>query len=247
MTLPKMAPATIFKLFAAFLFAAFLGMASMPARADEAPLPPDTVTLSLAAEGWVDAAAARVTVAVDSALPGEQAGSLRAKVKSTLATLLPGAEWHVTSLDRSRDQTGLERWHLEAEARADETALDGLYDRAKSQSKPGAQVTVTAIDFTPKLAEREAVMADLRAKIYAAAKDELARLTSVYPDRAFRLRDVTFVQGPMPMAAYKASPPAQAMMSAEAARSSAGIGVAEHIELSANVVLAAEAPKPKKE
>ena len=225
-------------------------ISAAPALADDHPLlPPDTVQLSLSAEGWVEAGAARVRIAVDSALAGGEIGDLRAKLKDTLAKLVPNADWHITALDRSRDQAGLERWHLEAEARAPETALDGLYDRAKSASKPGEQVTVSDIDFTPSMAEREAVMADLRAKIYAAAKGELAKLASVYPDRNYRLRVLDFgPQGPMPMMKL-ARPPAPGMMASavESASSPSPIGVAEHVELSANIVLAAEPPKSKSE
>jgi len=222
---------------------------SLAAVADEPKLPPDQVALSLSAEGWVEAAKARVRVAVDSAQTGAEAGNLRADLKATLAKLLPGADWHLTDFERSRDQTGLERWHLEAETRVAETALDGLYDRAKAQSRPGEQVGVASIDFTPELAEREAVMAELRAKIYAQAKEELGRLSSVYPDRSFRLREVNFgPQGPIPMAAAPMMKVARAgaAVSQEAPSSeSAGFGVAEHVELTASVVLAAEPPKPK--
>lgn len=229
----------------AFFLLALLLAAPLAARADEARLPPDQVTLSLSTEGWVEAAKARVRIAVDSAKTGDEAANLRSELKASLAKLLPDAEWHVTGFDRSRDQTGLERWHLEAETRVPEAALDGLYDRAKAQSRPGEQVSVAAIDFTPELAEREAVMANLRAKIYAQAKEELSRLSSVYPDRSFRLRDVNFIQGPMPMAAAPMTKMARAAAAPEAAPAS--IGVAEHVELTANVVLAAELPKPKNE
>ena len=233
----------------AILSAILAAMISVvPAFADDRPpLPPDTVQLSLSAEGWVEAGAARVRIAVDSALSGGEICDLRAKLKDTLAKLVPNADWHITALDRARDQAGLERWHLEAEARAPETALDGLYDRAKSVSKPGEQVTVSDIDFTPSMAEREAVMADLRAKIYAAAKDELAKLGSVYPDRNYRLRMLDFgPQGPMPTMKLARAPGMMAS-TAESAPSPSPIGVAEHVELSANVVLAAEPPKSKSE
>lgn len=226
------------------LFLALLISAPAAAFADEQKLPPDSVTLGLSAEGWVEAAKARVRIAVDSAKTGAEAGNLRADLKATLAKLLPDAEWHVTDFDRSRDQTGLERWHLEAETRVPETALDGLYDRAKAESRPGEQVSVASIDFAPELAEREAVMANLRAKIYAAAKEELGRLAAVYPDRSFRLREVNFVQGPgpVPMAAPMAK---MARAGAAEEPGPAAFGIAEHVEVSANVVLAAEPPKPK--
>jgi len=217
--------------------------AAVPSQAASAKNVSDTVTLSLSAEGWVEAAKARVRVAVDSAKPSDEAGTLRAGIKETLGKLVPGADWHIITFNRSRDQAGLERWHLEAEARVPETALDGIYDRAKAQSRPGEQVSVAFVDFTPELAEREKVMADLRKRIYDAAKDELARLASVYPDRAFRLHSVEFrPQGPMPMPMVKTARGAGAMVEAAAP---APIGVAEHVEISATVVLAAAPAKPQ--
>ena len=231
---------------------AVLLAAPTAAFADEPRLPPDQVVLSLSAEGWVEAAKARVRVVVDSAKTGAEAGNLRAEVKASLAKLLPDAEWHVTDIERSRDQTGLERWHLEAETRVAETALDGLYDRAKAESRPGEQISVDSIDFTPEFADREAVMASLRAKIYAQAKDELARISSVYPDRSFRLREVNFgsqvpAPSPVPLTVTPMTKAARAAAAPEpeAPSESADFGVAEHVELTAIVVLAAEPPKAK--
>jgi predicted secreted protein len=226
------------------LLAACLVLASFAARADEPRLPPDTVTLFLSAEGWVEASNARLIVAVDSALAGGEAGALRSRLKGSLAKLVPDAEWHVTDFDRSRDQAGLERWHLQAEARVKETALDGLYERAKSQSKPGEQLSIVSVDFTPAAAEREQVTAELRAKLYAAAKEELARLATIYPDRTYRLREMQFgPQGPMPMGMPPMKMARAGAIAETAPASPEPIGVAEHVELNASVVLAADPPK----
>jgi predicted secreted protein len=233
------------------LLSVFLALAPAAAAADQLPLPPDSVNLSLSAEGWVEAAKARLVVAIDSARPAAEAGELRSGVHDSLAKLVPNADWHVTAFDRSRDQTGLERWHMEAEARVPETALDGLYDRAKAQSKPGEQVSVVSIDFTPELAELETVIAELRAKIYEKAKDEIARLAGLYPDRTYRMREISFGReggpAPVPMTMMKtaraAAPAAEAGAPADSGY--APLGVAEHVELNASVVLAAEIPKPK--
>jgi len=223
------------------LLAALLLAGPVTARADDEPLPPDSVTLSLSAEGWIEAAKARVRVAIDSALAGGEVGSLRGKLKDTLAKLVSDADWHITRFDRAEDKSGLERWHLEAEARVGETGLDGIYDRAKNLSKPGAQVNVLSVDFTPTVAEREKVMAELRAQIYAMSKDEIGRLAAVYPERAFRLREASFgFQGPQPMMkTMRAAAPGMA----EAAPAPGAIGVSEYIQLTATVVLATGAPK----
>lgn len=237
MTLP------IKPLFLPALLAAALFLAPAAVRADEPPLPPDSVTLSLSAEGWVEAERARVRVAVDAALSGGEVGGLRAKLKGTLSKLVPDADWHVTDFDRAQDKAGLERWHLEAEARVKESGLDGIYDRAKELSRPGEQVTVVAVDFTPTVAEREKVMGDLRAQIYAQAKDEIARLAAVFPERKFRLREAQFgFQGPRPLPMMKTMQGAPGM-AMEAAPAPTAIGVSEYVQLTATVVLAAAAPE----
>lgn len=224
------------------LLAAALLVAPATSRAKE-PLPPDSVTVSLSTEGWVEAAEARVRVAIDAALAGGEVGTLRSKLKQTLSKLVPDADWHVTDFDRAQDKAGLERWHLEAEARVKESGLDGIYDRAKELSRPGEQVTVASVDFTPTVAEREKVMGDLRAQIYAMTKEEIARLAAVYPERKFRLREVQFgFQGPMPRPMMKTmQAPGMAMEAAAPAPSS--IGVSEYVQLTATVVLAADPPE----
>jgi hypothetical protein len=232
-----------YALSALFVSLALLGLVcAEPAAADE-PLPPDSVVLTLAAEDWVDTATARVRVAVDSAMEADAVAAARGRIKATLAKLLPEADWHITEFRRDRDASGLERWHLEAEARVPETALDGLYDRAMAASRPGEQVSVAGIDFVPTLAEREKTFAGLRATVYGEVKDELGRLNATYKDRSFRVRTIDFtgqaVPAPRPYARAMA---AEAPPVGAAPSEAAPIGVAEKVHVTATVVLAAEPP-----
>ncbi|MGB8276189.1 MAG: hypothetical protein WCF16_13070 [Alphaproteobacteria bacterium] len=229
------------------LVAGLAGLVGATAARADTPLPPDSVALTLSAEDWVETDTALVRLAVDSAMEADAVAAARGRIKAALAALVPGAEWHITDFNRDRDASGLERWHLVAEARVPEAALDGLYDRAKKASRPGEQMTVIGIDFVPTVAEREKVLAGLRATLYGRVKDELARLNGVYSDRSFRVRAIDFggLVRPLPMEtkAY-----ARGVVSESAPASSAApIGVAEKVQVTANVILAADPPKPSKE
>jgi hypothetical protein len=172
-----------------YLLAASLLLSPLPAFADQ-PVQ-DTVTFQLKAEDWVQATTARVTVALDASLPGTDAAKVRQQMQQAVAAL-GEADWRFASFDHGTDQSGLETWHAELEARVKESALGGLADKAKAASKPGMQLKVTNTEFTPTLAETEAVKAKLRSQIYAAANDELKRLQTAEPDRKFRLGGVDF-------------------------------------------------------
>lgn len=207
--------------------------------------PSDRVVLTLTAEEWVETETAQVRVAVDSAMSEDEAALARSRVMETLARLAADVDWHVTGFNRSRDATGLERWHLEAEARVPEPGLDGLYGRAKEASRPGEQVTVLAIDFTPTLADREKVIAGLRSEIYAQAKAELGRLNAVYPDRDYRVKMIDFTGVEHPPRPYRREAMMMEAPAAEMAATAAPapIGVAQRVQLRATVVLAVPGPK----
>ncbi len=209
----------------------------------------DRVVLTLTAEDWVETETARVRVAVDSAISADEVALARGRIMETFARLAPEADWHVTVFNRSRDATGLERWHLEAEARVPEPGLDGLYERAKEASRPGEQVRVLSIDFTPTLADRERVLAGLRSQIYAQAKEELGRLNAVYADRAYRVKAIDFTgleRRPVRPYRREAMMMEQPMAEIAATAAPAPIGVAQRVQVRATVVLAAARPKKDK-
>jgi hypothetical protein len=106
-------------------------------------------------------------------------------------------------------------------------------------------VTVTDVDFTPALAEREAARAELRSRVYARAKEELQRLNHVYADRTFRIRRIDFTDRAYPHERVERLGRGVSMM-AEAApppRPVGPEGVAERVVISAIVVLAAVPPR----
>jgi hypothetical protein len=207
--------------------------------------PDDEITLELSAESYVETATAKVVVEFDAALDSSNIGDQRAKLRQILTNLDSQAQWRFTRFDRSVDAAGLERWRVSAFARLAEKSLSGLSDRARQASKPGLQVKIAGIDFSPTLAEREAAYATLRSELYAQIQTEIEHLKTSFPGRPFRVKQVNFRPSDMPLP----RPGAMAIMSerklmpeeasqpepAETAQT-----VARRIELDATVVLGAK-------
>lgn len=211
-------------------------LAALPARAQPYPIM-DQVVLRLSAEGWVESDTARVSVGIDAALPGAEAASVRDDMNAALDRLAADAAWRFVRFDRFRDDSGLERWTATAEARLAETALDGLAARAEQASRPGLQLRVQDVDFSPTLAEIEAVQARLRSEIYARAGEELQRLNAAFPDQGYRVATIDFVNPTaMPMMDYGR---AAAMPPAPMAGKAGPVAVSEKLTLNAQVVLQA--------
>lgn len=234
---------------ARFSLAALL-LLSAPALAQQTWKPDDRVTLELASEGYVETQTAAVTVAFDTAQDAIGLNDARERLRKILKDMVPNGEWRFTRLDRSFDPAGLERWRVQAEARLTEKDLAGLADKAKQQSKPGLQVRVAAIDFTPTLAEREAVLAKLRGEIYKDALAEVARLKAAVPGREYRVVELSFqpVEHVDPRMAKlaMAPPPARPGISPEQAVGEDAIqtapAVARRIELRGTLVIGSAAP-----
>ena len=220
------------------------------AHADGAPTPPwsqpvmDDVTLNLSAEDWVETQTARVIVSIDAAVPGSDAAKVRADMLKAVSHLATGASWKFSSFERAQDQSGLERSHAELETRLKESDLGGLADRAKGESKPGLQLKVQDIDFTPTLAETEAVRAKLRDQIYSQVNDEMKRLAAAEPDRKFRMSGIDFTDGAVPLGGRpRPMMKAMAMNAPASVDDSAPISVEQKLRLTAHVVISAIAPK----
>lgn len=233
-------------------FLALLVLAAM-APAARAQIPPprpdDEITLSLRAEGFVETGTALVTMAFDTALEGAGVATMRDRLNEVLGGFAKNSEWRFTRFDRVVDPAGLERWRVEAEARLPEGDLAGLADKAKAASRPGIQVRLAGIDFTPTLDEREAGFAKLRAEIYAQAEAELARLKAAIADRPYRIKRVNFqIDGqpprPVPLPGMLRAEPQAAQMAQAPQSFAAEPSVARHIALTALVTLAASAPQP---
>ena len=214
-----------------------------PARAEETAKPDDAVAFDLSAEDWVATKTAHVTLDAEAAVSAANGGTMRADMMKTVNDAAK-ADWKMTGFTRNQDQTGMERWSVTFDARLPETNLNGLADAVKKGSKPGLQITVGDIDFTPTLDETEAVRAALRTHILKEASDQLAALNASIPGRSYRIAQVTFENTASPtfvrplmhrvmMAAAVSSSPPEAEPSADHA---------QKITLDAHVVYAALPP-----
>ena len=169
----------------------FFAMAGV-AFADQGLPVQDQVVLSLQEEGWVTTNSADVRVYFNIVQQKETADDLKKEILAALANLAPKAEWYILSSRESKDQTGLNRWNVSANARLAESAIAGLYDKAESISRPGFKMGVSQIDFSPTLDETNALKANLRSRIYTKAKEEAERLTTAIGGAAYQVRMVNF-------------------------------------------------------
>ncbi len=234
---------------ALFLFSILLPTALW---AGDLPKPDDVVSVNLMTEGWVQAKAARIMVSVNAAVVGDKASGTRDAMIKAVSDLAPKTEWRLTSFNRGQDQTGIEQWSATFEARLPEAELGGIHQKAKAASKAGMQLAVQDIDFTPTLAEFEAVRAELRKTLLSQASKELDSVNAAYPDRNFRISQITFggarpVMQPQVMMmkrgmamASEASP--SPMMMEGGMTSNGSMETSQKIDLNAMVTFAAIAP-----
>jgi len=232
----------------AVFFVVFALLLSFSAQAQEAVRPDDQVVFDLAAENWVTTQSARVVLNIEAAVTAENAGALRTTMSKVVASVAK-ADWRLTTFARSQDQTGMERWSAQYEARLSEAQLNGLADDAKKNSKAGMQITVDSIDFSPTLEERQATLSLTRAQIYKQADDQLALLNKTLPGRAYRIAMIDFTDGGASQlranAFSKAVRPMLAMArSAANDESAAPMEKAEKVTLTARVIFAAAQSLP---
>jgi hypothetical protein len=233
---------------------AILALASFTVRAQEMPprdgfKPDDKVIFDVSAEDWVTTKTAHVVISVQAAVTANTAGSTRGDMTKAVNDLAK-ADWRLTSFDRSQDQTGMERWSANFEARLPENELGGLSENAKKASKQGMQLSVGMIDFSPTLDEMETVRAGLRGQIYKIANDQLAALNSAIPGRNYRIAVINFTgDDDAPMPRVMKGQRAMAMMAPVAmnadATQAAPMERAEKASLSARVVFAASPAEGK--
>jgi hypothetical protein len=180
------------------LLIVFLSILLLPvtASAQVMPKPDDTLSLSLSAEDWVSTKTARTIINVNAAVSSDNAGSTREAMLKAVQQLAEG-QWRVTSFNRSQTETGLESWFAQFEAHLPETALGGLNEKATKLSKPGMQLNVGQIDFSPTLEENEAVKVNLRKTLMDKINAELKAVNAAFPGRDFRVSEISFggVQG----------------------------------------------------
>lgn len=211
-----------------------------PIMAGAAPVRGDRIVLNLATEGWVETETAEVTVSINATLEESQAATVRQTILSALNDLAGEVEWRITTFNRRAEQSGLDSWFVQAQARLPDAALDGLRAAAQDASRPGLKITVTNIDFSPSLAEVESTRVRLRSALYDQAQAELKRVRAAFPERDYRIGriDFTGIAGPSPERDVRF----EAQRSAAPAPAPAGVQVEERIRLNATVVLIAPTP-----
>jgi hypothetical protein len=232
------------------LFVIALLLIGSNVRAEDMPRPDDRVIFDVSGEDWVMTKTAHVSINVEAAVSDKNAGTMRGDMVKAVNDLAK-SDWRLTNFNRSQDQTGLERWSASFEARLPENTLNGLGDSVKKASKPGLQLSVGDIDFSPTLEEMEAARGGLRTKIYKEVNDQLAALNAAMPGRTYRIAMINFTgnsdePGPMPMPRVVRGQANMVMQTAAMASAPAAPPMerAEKVTLNARVVLATVPDSP---
>jgi hypothetical protein len=144
-------------------------------------------------------------VNIDATLSNADLVKARADIMSNLNKITKG-DWHLLSFDRSQDSSGLEKLNVQAQVRVNQSVLTDIYQNAKAASKPGAQYTISEIDFKPSLDEVQTVRAAVRKQLYQQVNEELDRMNKAYPNQNYSVSNIVFVDGdnPQPPVAYQA-------------------------------------------
>jgi hypothetical protein len=187
--------------------ALFILFFTLPAWSDtnvEALL--NKVTLRLNAEQWVTTKTALVTIGINVSVSDNDLGKAQSHIMDKLNQLAGKAEWHILSIDRSQDQSGLEKIQASATARLPDNELAGIREKAKAISKPGETFTLDNVQFVPTEDEVRNANAVLRSNIYQQAKTELDQLNKLYPDQKYYIHQINFISdvvpGPMMQAKF---------------------------------------------
>lgn len=229
---------------AALIVVALIPLGPINAKAQTPPRQ-DEIVLQLSAEEWVETETSTVIVAVDLAITAGNFGAARAEVEADLKNISTTAKWRLTRFNKLRDEAGYERWRVLAEARLPGAVLSSLGPTIKSASRPGRSFRIQGIDYTPTLSERQSALADLRARLYAQAGQEIAAINKAFPGREFRIGAVDFTGRSMMGQPMMDSARGARMMSAQAKAAPAATAVAEKLTVNARVILAAKVPSAK--
>lgn len=193
------------------------------------------VSLQLKAQQWVTSKTALVNIAINAAVNDQNIEKMQNEVMQKLAQFSNKGEWHIVSLNRQQDQSGLESIQIMAQARLPQTDLTGMRDKAKAISKPGETFSVDNIAFVPSDDELKQADTALRNDVYQQAKAEMDSLNKTYPEQKYYLHQIDFVS----MAPMMAAPMPMAMNTMEkVGRAAPPLSVGNKMELQATVVIA---------
>lgn len=185
-----------------FLMIALIGIPAFSEACDCNQTNLHKITLQLQTESWSTTKTANVIAEIDATLDKGNVNQVRDEIMNKLSKLAAG-DWHITSFTHTQNESGLEQIHALAELRLPQNALANMQPQAKTISRPGLNIKISNIDFTPSLDEIENTRNDLRSKIYALVNDEIARLSKIYPKQSYSIHAIDFNRdlNPVPMAA----------------------------------------------
>ncbi|HHT0594866.1 TPA: hypothetical protein ACTXXA_003672 [Legionella anisa] len=206
------------------------------------PFPPqlvlDKIDFQLSAKQWVTTQTALLGVNINVTLTSADLVKARADIMERLNKIAKG-EWHLIEFDRSQDSSGLEKLYVQAQARVSQEVLTDIYKNTKDVSLPGAKYEISSVDFKPSFDETQAVLAQIRQRLYEQVNDELARINKAYPGQNYSVSNLVFVEGtnPPPPRPYQAKT-MNTMMVGEAAAAAPALTVSNELILTAIVGVA---------
>ena len=159
----------------------------------------DSVVVQLSAEKSIPSDTVRVSVGIVMSVTAAEAGDVRSTITTKLKDML-AAEWSLTSLNRTTDDSGREQVKAAAVARVPENQAAGFAHKAKSASTEGFQVRPGEVDYSPPKNVVAEAKVELRKKLYEMAQEETAliqqTLGSDQADRQWRVAEVAFSDAP---------------------------------------------------
>lgn len=195
------------------------------------------INFQLNAEQWVATKSALVNVRVNAAVSDQGIENVQSNVLNKLNQIANKAEWHILSLDRQLDKSGLENIQMMAQARLDQASLIDLRNKAKGISKAGETYLIDSVQFIPSEDELRAANATLRNNLYQQVKTEIDAINKMFPEQKYYLYQIDFFVSPtvpQPMAVQE-----MAVMNRAATQAAAPLLVGNKATLQANVVVAA--------
>ena len=156
------------------------------------PVFDDSITMELAAEDWLSTSTAKVYVRIVAVFDQKQSANIRQRVQNELAKLAPDTDWRFTGFYRTEGSAGFEQWTINAESRIADRTIDGLRARLDKASRTGFEMELQRVAYTPSEAEKQDHFRHLRKKIYQMAQEELKNLRETFPDRKYRITQLSF-------------------------------------------------------
>ena len=191
-----------------------------------------SVRLRLSTEAWVSTATARVRISAAATYNQGDLAQVRQQILTKLKRLAK-VDWHVTNFYLSKDASGMETARLQAEARLTQDQIGSLRADTKSLSRAGMRFEIQGIQFTPSMADQEAVRSQLRSEIYKQAQAELERVNTLFKGQPFVIGHVDFISAPL---SIRQDRKVAYMAVAESTPASA-VAVSQKLSLSAVVTL----------